>query len=204
MLHLKEVPRLALGNTGSTFTEAWRLTGTFWLQSLAAFARHPGLVLLYAVPAAAARAWVLLRTRPVPAWWIPCLDALLILWRLLMCAVALWIVLTPPQIATLRATLTSNSLLQSKLDGLGVTVGRQLRLLSWEIALYVVAFLLLNWLLTLIARLCIGARKIAPERKKNQRVALAAILRNLLLVPLALIYVAVVIRDIVSRSPHLK
>jgi hypothetical protein len=190
-------------HTGSSFAEAWRLTGAFWTQTLAAFAHHPGLVLLYAVPAAAERGWVLLRTKPVPAWWIPLLDALLILWRVLMCVVALWIVLTPSQTATLRSALASNALMQAKLDGLGMVVGKQLWLLAWEILLYIVAFALLNLLLTFFSGMWIRGQDADPDHKKNQQSALAAIARNLLLIPLGLIYIAVVVRDLVSQHPHL-
>jgi hypothetical protein len=155
------------------------------------------------VPAAAERGWVLLRTRPVPAWWIPCLDALLILWRVLMCAVALWVVLTPSQTATLRDVLASNTLMQAKLDGLGMAIGRQLWLLAWEILLYIAAFSLLNLLLSLLASMWARRQNVDPGRKENQRAALAAIARNLLLIPMALIYIAVVVRYVVGRNPHL-
>jgi hypothetical protein len=46
-------------------------------------------------------------------------------------------------------------------------------------------------------------QNVDPVRKENQRVALAAIARNLLLIPMALIYIAVVVRYVVSRNPHL-
>ena len=146
---------------------------------------------------------MLLRTKPVPAWWIPLFDAFLILWRVLMCAVALWVVLTPAQTATLRDALASNALMQAKLDGLGEAIGRQLWLLGWEILLYIAAFVLLNLLLSLSARLWNRGRKAISDRQMNRQAAVAAVVRNLVLIPLGLIYIAVVVRDVVSENPHL-
>ncbi|HEX5234830.1 MAG TPA: hypothetical protein VFW25_05810 [Silvibacterium sp.] len=185
---------------GSALNQAWHLTGGFWRQTLTAFSRHPGIVLLYAAPAAAERVWVLLRTKPVPAWWLPSLEAVVILWRLLLCAAVLWIVLTPAQAASLHKTLTSNAMIQSKLSGFGQTLGQQLRLLCWEIVLYVGAFALLNFLLNSLARLWSGNSNSDLERRQNERIALASVARNLFLVPLALIYIAVVVRHVLART----
>lgn len=181
--------------TGSSLAESWRLTEAFWAQTLSAFVRHPTIILLYALPVAVERAWALLRTRPIPAWWIPSLDALVVLWRALLCLVALWVVLTPAQDSSLWSMLTNNAVIQSRLSGLGESIGRQLRLLGWETLFYLIAFLLLNWLVSLVARLSFWNRDLDPQRRDNQRAAIATIGRNLVLVPLALIYVAVMIRD---------
>lgn len=179
----------------STLVEAWRLSRVFWTQTLTAFAQHPGIVLLYAAPPATARAWLLLRTKAVPAWWLPSLEALIALWRLLMCVVAVWVVLTPAQMAALQHTFTSNALIQSMLDTLGENFGNQLWLLVWEIAIYLVAFFLLTWLLDGMARLWVRGLDMDAERKLHQRQAVSAVTRNLLLAPLALIYAVIVIRQ---------
>jgi len=165
---------------------------------LTAFAQHPGIVLLYAAPPATARAWLLLRTKPVPAWWLPSLETLIAVWRLLMCAVAVWVVLTPEQLASLQHTFTSNALVQNMLDALGERFGQQLWLLFWETAIYLAAFLLLNWLLSRMARLWVQGLDIDREHKLHQRQAMAAVARNLFLVPLAMIYAVVVIRQFLS------
>ena len=179
----------------SALAEAWRLSKVFWTQTLVAFAQHPSIVLLYAAPPATARAWLLLRTEPVPAWWLPSLEALIAVWRLLMCAVAVWVVLTPEQLANLQHIFTSNALIQSLLDQLGERFGQQLWLLFWEIVLCLAAFLLLSWLLSRMARLWVQGLDIDREHKLHQRQALAAVARNLFLVPLALIYAVVVVRQ---------
>lgn len=186
--------------TESALHEAWRLSGEFWRQTLFAFARHPGVILLYALPAAAARAWALLRTEPVPQWWLSLLEALVIVWRLLMCVITVWIVLTPKQAATLRNILASNARTQDKLEHLGAIVGNRLVLLSWEIILFCAVFFLLIGLVNASARLWRGGRAVELEQRQHERLALAAIARNLLLVPLALIYAAVFLRSVFLRA----
>lgn len=186
--------------TESPLHQAWRMSGEFWLQTLAAFARHPGIIVLYAVPAAAARAWALLRTKPVPVWWLPALEAMVIVWRLLMCVLTVWIVLTPKQVAKLRSVVASNARLQYKIEHLGAIVGSRLWLLAWEIVLFCAVFFLLNGLVSLSSHLWPGTRAVEPEQREHQRVALATIARNLFLVPLALIYVAVFLRNVFIRT----
>jgi len=185
-------------STGSVFVEAWRLTRTFWSQTLTALAQHFPIILLYAAPPATYRAWVIIRTKPVPAWWLPSLEALVAVWRFLMIAVVVWIVLTPAELATLQTTLTSNAQIEDTLTRLGQTLGNQLWLLFWESAFFLAVFLGLSLLLSIMARLWVQGADIDMERKKDQRLAMAAVARNLLLVPLAMIYVVVVIRHAVG------
>jgi hypothetical protein len=184
--------------TATAFTGAWHLTGVFWKQTLSAFAHHPGIVLLYAAPVATERAWVQLRPQSVRAGWLPSLEALIMLWRLVMCFVAVWIVLTPAQVVALRASFASNVLIQDTLDSFGQKVARQLWLLSWEFVFYLAAFFLLAWLLSAMARLWARDLDIAADQKKNERLALAAAARNLLLAPLAMIYAAILICHVVT------
>lgn len=185
---------------GSALTEAWRLSEAFWTQTLRAFAHHPAIILLYAAPVAIERAWVSLRSKPIPAGWLPSVEALVFLWRLLMCAVAAWAVLAPAQRASLRTILRSNASIQGTLALLGAKLGQQLWLLLWEIVFCAAVFFLLNWLVTAIARLSLQGQNVETEQKKHQRVALSAVARNLVLVPLALIYVAVVVRSVLTHT----
>jgi hypothetical protein len=180
-------------NTSSVFVQAWSLTGFFWAKTLAIFAHHAGIILLYAAPPATFRAWVLLRTKPVPAWWLPSLEALLIVWRLLMCGVAVWVALTPDQFSNLTDALQSEVLIQTSLSRLGGNVGDQLWLLAWETCFFLVAFLLLSLLLSYMSKLWVQGQDLSDERKGAQTTAMFAASRNLLLVPLALIYVVVVV-----------
>lgn len=188
----------AASHAGSPLAEAWRLSGVFWRQTLIAFARHPVILLLYAAPPATERAWLLIRTKSVPAWWLPTLEAFVAVWRLLMCAIAVWILLTPPQMRALRATLASNAQVQEALYHLGRNIGKQLWLLLWEIVLFAAAFLILSWLFGRMARLWVRGQDMALDQMDNQRLALASVARNLLLVPLALMYVTAVIRHILA------
>jgi hypothetical protein len=161
-------------------------------------AQHFAIILLYAAPPATYRAWVILRTKPVPAWWIPSFEAFVAVWRLLMIGVAVWIVLTPAEMAALQATITSNAQAEDILDHLGQVLGNQLWLVSWEVALFVTALLLLSLLLNLMARLWVRGLDMDFERKKDQRMALSAAAINLLVVPFALIYAVVMIRHALS------
>jgi hypothetical protein len=179
---------------GSSLTNAWKLSGLFWKQTLSALADHFGVILLYAAPPATVRAWVLLRNKSVPAWWLPSLEALAAVWRTLMCVVAVWVVLTPEQMDSLRGTIVSDASVQAKLSRLGEILGRQTWLLWWEIAFFAAAFLLLSWLISLIARFWIQGRESVPAQRNAQRAAFAAVARNLLVYPLALIYIVVAIR----------
>lgn len=117
-----------------------------------------------------------------------------------MCAVAAWVVLTPVQRTSMRTILRSNASIQGTLQLLGAKLGQQLWLLLWEIVLCLAAFFLLNWLVTAIARLLMRGLNVEREQKKHQRVAFSAVARNLVLVPLALIYVAVVVRSVLTHT----
>ena len=174
------------------------MSATFCVEMLSAFARHPAIILLYAAPPATFRAWTQLRTEPVPSWWLPPLEMLVLVWRLFMCAVAVWVVLTPPEMDELQATLVSGSSLMGTFDRLGQNAAMELSPLVWEIAIFAAALVLLNWLFSLIARAWLLGQDLDYEHKLTQRHAMTAVIRNLLLVPLALIYVVVVVRYILG------
>lgn len=182
----------------SSLPEAWQMSAAFWKQSFAAFATHPGIVLLYATPVALERAWVVLRNRPVPARGLPWLEAMVNLWRLMLCAVAVWVVVTPAQAAYLLKILTSNTLIAATIDSLSASLGNHFWLLAWEIAFCLAACIVLNFLLSGFARIWVMGQDIDHEEKKHRRMAVTALARNLILVPLALIYVVVVVRQVVS------
>jgi hypothetical protein len=188
----------AASDSGSAFTGALKLSVLFWQQTLTAMAQHAGIILLYAAPPATVRAWILLRTKPVPAWWLPSLEAFVALWRLLMCGVAVWVVLTPAQMNALRGTVTSDASIQVRLSRLGEIIGRQVWLLAWEIVLFAAAFLLLCLFVNLVARFWIQGQDADPIRLRTQRAAFATVGRNLLVYPLALIYIVVVVRRAVG------
>lgn len=185
---------MAFVESSSAFVEAWKLSGQFLVQTLTAFAHHPGIILLYAAPPATERAWVLLRTKPVPAWWLPSFEALIILWRLVMLGIAIWIVLPPPEMVRLQKAFESNAVIQEKLDHLGANLGKHLRQLTWEIIFFAIVFFLVIWLFNRGARLWMQGLDLPRELKDNQRMALAVVARNLLLYPIALMYAVVLVR----------
>jgi hypothetical protein len=177
---------------------AWQMSAAFWKQTFAAFLSHPGIVLLYATPVALERAWVVLRNRPIPAVSLVWLEACVNLWRLLLCAVAVWIVVTPAEAAYLLKILQSNTLIQATIDSLSLSLGDHVWLLAWEIGFCLAACIVLNLLLSGVARIWVMGQDVEPEEKKNRRVAATAVARNLILVPLALIYVVIVVRQVLS------
>lgn len=189
---------MTLFDTGFALPQAWQMSAAFWEQTLAAFFSHPGIVLLYATPVALERAWVVLRTRSAPSRGLPWLEAVVVFWRLILCAVAVWVVVTPAQAAYLLKTLQSNTLIQATIDSLSQSLGDHLWLLAWEIGFCLTACIVLNFLLSGVARLWVMGQDVEPEERKNRRVAVTAVARNLVLVPLALIYIVVVVRQVLS------
>lgn len=175
---------------------AWQMSAAFWKQTFAAFLSHPGIILLYATPVALERAWAVLRNRPIPAVSLAWLEAFVNLWRLLLCAVAVWVVVTPAEAAYLLKILQSNSLIQATIDSLSQSVNDHFWLLAWELGFCLAACFVLNFLLSGFARLWVMGQDVAPEERKNRRIAVTAVARNLILVPLALIYVVIVVRQV--------
>lgn len=177
---------------------AWQMSAAFWKQAVAAFLSHPGIILLYATPVALERAWAVLRNKPIPAVSLAWLEAFVNLWRLLLCAVAVWVVVTPAEAAYLLKVLQSNTLIQATLDSLNNVLGNHFWLLAWEIGFCLAACVVLNLLLSGIARIWVMGQDVAPEERKNRRVAVTAVARNLILVPMALIYIVIVVRQVMS------
>ena len=189
---------MTLFQTEFAMSQVWQMSAAFLKQTLAVFSEHPGIVLLYATPVALERAWVVLRNRPIPGASLAFLEAFVNLWRLLLCAVAVWIVVTPAEAAYLLKILQSNSLIQATVDSLSLSLGKHLWLLVWEIGFCIAACFVLNFLLSGFARLWVMGQDVEPEQKKNRRIAVTAVARNLVLVPLALIYIVIVVRQVLS------
>jgi hypothetical protein len=176
----------------SGFAAAWRLSEEFWAQTAAAVARHPFAILFCSAGLAAERAYLLLRTRPIRPWQFVLWEAVLTVWRLLLCFVAVWVALTPRERQGLLR-MSDYVHLQYTLQRLGAFLGRQLHVLGWELFLFVAAFFALNLLLRLVIRGL--AHFFAELGERDKRKAYVAILRNLLLLPLALIYLVEMMRQ---------
>ncbi len=177
----------------SGFGVAWQQSAQFWTQTLATVVRHPLAILFCSAGLAAERAYLLLRSKPIRPWQFVLWEALLTVWRLLLCLVAVWAALTPHERLGLMRNLNNEAQLQYTLQRLGGFLGRELRVLVWELVLYLAAFFLLNMLLRLVMRLL--AQMIALLGDVETRKAYVAIVRNLVLVPLALIYLVEMLRQ---------
>jgi hypothetical protein len=164
---------------------AWHNSGGFWAETWMAVTRHPLVVLACGAVPAAERAYLLLETRPIPRWRLTLLEAILTLWRILICVAMVWVAVTPERWELTRAQLSGNVSAQVALQKLGAYLGNHLHVVLWELFFFAAAFLLLNYLLVLASRATVPPD---PPAQRNRRKAFVSVLRNLVLVPLALIY----------------
>jgi len=127
-----------------------------------------------------------LETRPIPGWRLTLLEAILTLWRILICVAMVWVAVSPERWALLRAQFSGNTAAQMALQRMGTYLGDHLHAVLWELFFFAAAFLLLNYLLVL------ASRALLPPG--NKRKAFVSVLRNLVLVPLALIYLVQILQ----------
>lgn len=167
------------------FTTAWHNSGEFWVQTGMAVARHPLVVLVCAVVPAAERAYLLLETKPIPAWKQSLLEGLVTLWRVLLCVGMVWVAVSGERWQLLRSHFSGNATAQMALQRMGIYLGDHLHVVLWELFFFAAAFLLLNYLLVLLSRALLPPDVL---RTRSRRKAFVSVLRNLVLVPLALIY----------------
>jgi hypothetical protein len=167
------------------FPRAWQNSGEFWAQTGMVVARHPLAVLVCSAVPAAERAYLLLHAEPIPRWRLTLLEAVLTVWRVLLCIGALWVVLTPERWRTFWFRFSDNYAMQNSLQHLGAYLGQHLHIVLWELTLFAAAFLLLNYALVWMAR---GLARLDTLREADRQRAFVSVVRNLVLVPLALIY----------------
>jgi hypothetical protein len=178
------------------FAAAWQHSRTFWQQTFAATVHHLPVLLAVAVVPAALRAYFILKDHPIRRWELNLTEALLTVFRILICVVAIWVTLTPREWQTFKLRLRDTDQLQFAMQRLGAYLGRALHLLIWEVLFFVVAFWLLHVILSLVAdRL---TRQGNPDRRALRYRALGSVLRNLILGPLALIYLVAFARTAFS------
>jgi len=167
------------------FPTAWQNSVQFWAQTGMAVARHPLVVLACAAVPAAERAYLLLHTEPIPRWSLTLLEGLLTVWRVLLCIGALWVVLSPERWQAFWSRFSDNDAMQKSLQHLGAYLGQHLHVVLWELVLFAAAFLLLNYALVWTGR---GVARLGALRAADRQRAFVSVLRNLVLAPLALIY----------------
>jgi hypothetical protein len=178
------------------FAAAWQHSRLFWEQTLAAAGHHLQLLLAVSIIPAALRTYLILKAQPIGRWELNLAEALLTIWRILICAVAIWAVLTPREWQTFKLRLHHTDQIQIAMQRMGAYLGNLLHILLWELLLFALAFWLLHWALWLIAGQL--ARPGARERRALRRKAISSFLRNLILGPLALIYMVAIMRQAFS------
>jgi hypothetical protein len=183
--------------TGSTqgFAMAWEHTRLFWWQTGVAVAAHPLAVLFCAAVPAAERGYTLSQKEPIPRARLVLLEATVTLWRLFLCWVAVRVALSRPEWLHLREQAMSLAGWQLAMQRIGIHLSSHLRVVFWEIVLFFAAFLLLNallgWLLQLLASVSRNWLRVTQHRK-----AAASVLRNLILAPLAVVYLVELLRPV--------
>jgi hypothetical protein len=187
---------MVLATTPTGLAEAWQHSKEFWVQIGAAIAHHPILLLSLALIPAILRGYFLQRTQPTPRWQLNLTEALLTIWRVLICIVAIWAILTPREWQSFRLHVQNLAQLQYAIQRLGAYLGRNLHLLLWELLIFSLIFLLLNALLSALAHITSDTRDTA--RAVSRRRAYASVLRNLVLGPLALLYLVAIVRQVLS------
>lgn len=178
---------LTAAQSPSSLALAWRHTGIFWAQTGFTLLRHPFIIFVCAAIPAAERAWVLLRGDWVGRGKLALLELFVTLWRVLLCAVAVWAACSGRELHTLTAQVGAMDAWQLAIGKLGGFMAHHLRVLVWEILLCAAAFLLLLKAISWAVRAL--ARTSAWLRDQRHQTALQSVLRNLVLAPLILIYI---------------
>jgi hypothetical protein len=175
---------------------AWQHSEIFWQQTFGAVGRHLPLLLAVAIVPAALRAYLIRKAQTIRHWELNLTEALLTVWRILICVVAVWAVLTPREWQTFKMRLRDMDRIQLTIQRLGAALGRTLHILLWELLLFAIALLLIHVLLTFIAKL--AAQGSNAQKRLLLYKAASSFLRNLILAPLALIYIVAVLRQAFS------
>jgi hypothetical protein len=145
-----------------------------------------------AIPAAE-RWYVLSRREILPRERLALLEGLVTLWRVILCAVAVWAALSAPEWLQLRQHLGTVASWELALQHIGGHLGHRLRVVLWEYVLFLAAFWLLNETVARAVKKLAASSRGWLNRKENCR-ATISVLRNLVLVPLAVIYLVETVR----------
>lgn len=172
--------------TDSSLALAWQHTGWFWSQTMAAIARHPVALLACAAVPAAVRAYVLLRGRTAGPRQVALLEGLVTVWRVFLCGVAVWAACSGREWRDLRMKVGGMAAWQIALGRLGEQLAHHLRMAVWEAVFFLGAMMVLHQLVRRLVRL-IARWSLWLREPRNGR-AMMSIVRNLVLVPIALIY----------------
>lgn len=175
-------------------TLAWRHTGAFWVQTGLALAHHWFVILVCAAVPAVERGYRMLRTRSASRSQLALMDFLVTLWRIGLCVVAIWAGTSGQEWRSLSARVGVAAAWQFSLEELGSYFAHHLRMLIWELVFFALAFWAAGKLLDAVVSLAL--RTGVWVRETNYQQAAASVLRNLILVPLAVIYLVEMARPI--------
>ena len=188
------VPAAAAVRPESPLTLAWRHTGAFWVQTGLAMAHHWFIILVCAAVPAVERGYRLLRARSASRSSLALMDFLVTLWRIGLCIVAIWAGTSGREWHSLSARVGVAAAWQFSLEELGSYFAHHLRMLIWELVFFALAFWAAGKLLDAVVTLAV--RTGVWVRETNYQQAAASVLRNLILVPLAVIYLVEMARPI--------
>ena len=172
----------------ASFSTAWHHSLAFCTQTLDASARHPLLVFLCGAIPAAERGYVLLKRGATRHQRLLALEAVVILSRILLVVAAVWIALNPSEQEQVKRNLVNTTQWQLGLQHVGAHLGNHLHVVLWEYALFAAGCLLVNLLIVMVVR---ALSKRAPADRQR---AYISIVRNLVLIPLAVIYLVETLR----------
>ena len=172
---------------------AWQHTCAFWLQTLLTVARHPAIILLCAAVPAVERGYMLLRARRAGRGELAILDLLVTLWRVGLIAVAIWAASSGVEWKALSQRFGVITAWQLALSALGSYIANHLRMVLWELLFFAVAFWLGARVVRGIVQLGSGTGWLHDRLHQE---AVASVLRNLILFPLALIYLVEMARPV--------
>jgi hypothetical protein len=178
------LPVAAAVHPESPLTLAWRHTGAFWVQTGLVMAHHWFVILVCAAVPAVERGYRLLRARSATRSHLALMDFLVTLWRIGLCIVAIWAGTSGREWHSLSARVGVVAAWQFSLEELGSYFAHHLRMLIWA------AGKLLDAVVSLALRTGVWVRE------TNYQQAAASVLRNLILVPLAVIYLVEMARPI--------
>ena len=177
---------LSVLGPASPLTQAWAHTEAFAVQTWSVLRHHPLAVLVCAVVPAAERGYVLLRGRQLKPGQLGLLEGVVTLWRLLLCGVAIWAACSGYELRELRARVGAVGAWQLALDQLGDHIAHHLRAELWELLFFaaglLLGILLIRWAVRGVARASRWMRETPHQR------ATVSVLWNLVLVPMAVIY----------------
>lgn len=165
---------------------AWQHTGAFWVETALAVAHHWLVVLVCAAVPAVERGYRMLRARSATRGQLALMDFLVTVWRVGLCVVAIWAGTSGVEWHSLSARVGVVAAWQFALEELGSYFAHHLRMLIWELLFFALAFWAAGKLLDALVRLTI--RTGIWVREAHYQQAAASVLRNLILVPLAVIY----------------